>query len=182
MICIIKPAYFTGNFFSFIYLIILLVFLTGLSGCGVYSFSGASVPPEVRTIHIAQMRNNASLVNPSLSQQLSDAFRDKCLAESNLKLGALGKTDWEFTGEIQDYSITAAAVSGLEKTSLNRLTVVWKLRFHVQGNEKQGWEQRFTRYADFDAGVPLQSVEGELVNQIVRQLVDDAFNKAFIQW
>lgn len=153
-----------------------------LSGCGVYSFSGASVPPEVKTLHIAQMRNNASLVNPYLSQQLSDAFRDKCLAESNLKLGPLGSTDWEFTGEIQDYSVTAAAVSGQEKTSLNRLTVVWRLKFQVKGQEKQGWEQPFTRYADFDAGLPLQSVEGELVNQIVKQLVDDAFNKAFIQW
>ncbi len=156
--------------------------LSLMSGCGVYSFSGASVPSDVKTLYIAQMRNNASLVNPSLSQQLSDAFRDKCLAESNLKLGALGSTDWEFTGEIQDYSVTAAAVSGQEKTSLNRLTVVWRLRFQVKGQENQGWEQRFTRYADFDAGLPLQSVEGELVNQIVKQLVDDAFNKAFIQW
>ncbi|MBM3930890.1 MAG: hypothetical protein FJ336_06395 [Sphingomonadales bacterium] len=62
------------------------------------------------------------------------------------------------------------------------MTVVWRLKFQVKGQEKQGWEQRFTRYADFDAGLPLQSVEGELVNQIVKQLVDDAFNKAFIQW
>jgi len=160
----------------------LLLLMGGVSSCGVYSFSGASVPPEVKTLHIAQMRNNASLVNPSLSQQLSDAFRDKCLGESNLKLGALGSTDWEFTGEIQDYSVTAAAVSGQEKTSLNRLTVVWRLRFQVKGNDKQGWEQRFTRYADFDAGLPLQSVEADLVNQIIKQLVDDAFNKAFIQW
>jgi hypothetical protein len=159
-----------------------LMILAGLSGCGIYSFSGASVPTDIRTLHIAQMRNNALLVNPALSQQLSDAFRDKCLAESNLKLGAPGVTDWEFTGEIQDYSVTAAAVSGQEKTSLNRLTVVWKLQFRVKGKEKQGWEQRFTRYADFDAGLPLQSVEGELVNQIIRQLVDDAFNKVFIQW
>ena len=81
--------------------------------CGVYTFSGASVPAEVRTVHIAQMRNNASLVMPSLSQQLSDAFRDKCLAETNLRLGALGQSDWEFTGEILDYGVSAAAVSGL---------------------------------------------------------------------
>lgn len=163
-------------------LVLACVVICLLSGCGVYSFSGASVPPEVKTIHIAQMRNNASLVNPSLSQQLSDAFRDKCISESSLRLGPLGNSDWEFTGEIQDYSISAAAVSGQEKTSLNRLTVVWRLRFQVKGQDKQGWEQRFTRYADFDASLPLQSVESELVNQIIKQLVDDAFNKAFIQW
>lgn len=171
-----------GNLVGLGFLAGIFLMLRILSGCGVYSFSGASVPPEVKTLHIAQMGNNASLVNPSLSQLLSDAFRDKCLAESNLKLGSLGSTDWEFTGEIQDYSVTAAAVSGQEKTSLNRLTIVWRLKFQVKGQEKQGWEQRFTRYADFDAGLPLQSVEGELVNQIVKQLVDDAFNKAFIQW
>ncbi|NBW33294.1 MAG: hypothetical protein EBR22_04995 [Cytophagia bacterium] len=154
----------------------------GLISCGVYTFSGASVPAEVRTIHIAQMRNNAALVLPSLSQRLSDAFRDKCLAETNLRLGALGQSDWEFTGEIVDYGVSAAAVSGRETTSLNRLTIVWRLRFRSLSNPKAGWEQRLVRYADFDAGTPFQSIENELVEQIVRQLVDDAFNKAFINW
>lgn len=162
----------------------LLVLLFGFLpvSCGVYTFSGASVPAEVRSVHIAQMRNNASLVMPSLSQQLSDAFRDKCLAETNLRLGALGQSDWEFTGEILDYGVSAAAVSGRETTSLNRLTVVWRLRFRSLTNPKAGWEQRLVRYADFDAGTPFQSIENQLVEQIVRQLVDDAFNKAFINW
>jgi hypothetical protein len=42
--------------------------------------------------------------------------------------------------------------------------------------------QSLVRYADFDAGTPFQSIENQLVEQIVRQLVDDAFNKAFINW
>lgn len=154
----------------------------GLSSCAVYSFSGASVPAEVRTVHIAQMKNNAALVMPSLSQRLSDAFRDKCISETNLRLGNVGQSDWEFTGEIVDYGVTAAAVSGRETTTLNRLTVVWLLRFRSVADPKAGWEQRLIRYADFDAGTPFQNVENELVDQIVRQLVDDAFNKAFINW
>jgi hypothetical protein len=148
----------------------------------VYSFSGASVPPEIKTIYVGQMQNNAPLVLPSLSQQLSDAFRDKCISESNLRLKQSPGADWEFTGEILDYAVTAAAVSGKEQTSLNRLTVVWRLRFKVAGQEQKGWEQRLVRYADFDATIPLQSIESQLVAEIVQQLVNDAFNKAFINW
>jgi len=57
-----------------------------LGGCGVYSFSGASIPPEAKTITILQIENNAPVIVPFLSQVLSDRMRDKFLAETGLRL------------------------------------------------------------------------------------------------
>jgi anaerobic selenocysteine-containing dehydrogenase len=58
-------------------LIIIFVILTGLfhiSGCGVYSFTGASIPAEAKTISIQYFPNNASMVEPTLSQAFTDAL------------------------------------------------------------------------------------------------------------
>jgi hypothetical protein len=38
------------------------------------------------------------------------------------------------------------------------------------------------RYADFDASLDLRQVEDQLNQEIVRQLVDDIFNRAFVNW
>ena len=48
-----------------------------LSSCGIYSFSGTSIQPDVKTIHIPYVEYKALTVNPSLSNQLTEALKDK---------------------------------------------------------------------------------------------------------
>lgn len=160
---------------------ILLLTLLPLGGCGIYSFSGASIPPEAKTITIRQIDNNASIVVPYLSQVLSDRMRDKFLAETGLRL-ADSEGDLLFEGSIIEYTVTPAAATGNETTSLSRLTIGVKISFESKINPDDDWEQTFRRFADFDAARDLQSVEEQLINDIVRQLIDDIFNKAFVNW
>lgn len=160
---------------------ILLLTLLPLGGCGIYSFSGASIPPEAKTITIRQIDNNAPIVVPYLSQVLSDRMRDKFLAETGLRL-ADSEGDLLFEGSIIEYTVTPAAATGNETTSLSRLTIGVKISFESKINPDDDWEQTFRRFADFDAARDLQSVEEQLINDIVRQLIDDIFNKAFVNW
>ena len=44
-------------------------------GCGSYSFSGASIPAEARTISVDYFPNHAQLVNPLLSDNFTTALR-----------------------------------------------------------------------------------------------------------
>lgn len=160
---------------------ILLLTLLPLGGCGIYSFSGASIPPEAKTITIRQIDNNAPIVVPYLSQVLSDRMRDKFLAETGLRL-ADSEGDLLFEGSIIEYTVTPAAATGNETTSLSRLTIGVKISFESKINPDDDWEQTFRRFADFDAARDLQAVEEQLINDIVRQLIDDIFNKAFVNW
>lgn len=160
---------------------ILLLTLLPLGGCGIYSFSGASIPPEAKTITIRQIDNNAPIVVPYLSQVLSDRMRDKFLAETGLRLTD-SEGDLLFEGSIIEYTVTPAAATGNETTSLSRLTIGVKISFESKINPDDDWEQTFRRFADFDAARDLQSVEEQLINDIVRQLIDDIFNKAFVNW
>ncbi len=152
-----------------------------LGGCGIYTFSGASIPPDAKTITIRQIENNAPIVVPYLSQVLSDRMRDKFLAETGLQL-ADTEGDLQFEGTILEYTVTPAAAAGNETTSLSRLSIGVKITFTSKINPDDDWEQTFRRFADFDASRDLQSVEEQLINDIVRQLIDDIFNKAFVNW
>lgn len=56
-----------------------------LSGCTVkYSFSGASIAPEIQTVSIARFPNNALLVAPILSSTLTDALQDRFTSQTRL--------------------------------------------------------------------------------------------------
>lgn len=158
-----------------------LLALLLLEGCGIYSFSGASIPPEAKTISIKQFENNAPIVVPVLAQVLSDRMRDKFLAETGLRL-IDEEGDLYFEGTITEYSVTPAAAAANETTALSRLSISVKVNFRSRINPKDDWEQSFRRFADYDASQDLQAVENQLIDDIVRQLIDDVFNKAFVNW
>lgn len=160
---------------------LLSVLLFPLGGCGVYSFSGASIPPEARTLTIIQFENNAPIVVPVLGQVLSDRMRDKFLAETGLRL-IDEDGDLKFEGTITEYAVVPSAPAANETTSLSRLTIGVKVTFTSRIDPKEDWEQTFRRFADYDATQDLQAVENQLIDDIVRQLIDDIFNKAFVNW
>jgi hypothetical protein len=161
----------------------ILVFILALqaTGCGVYSFTGASIAPEVKTVSVAFFPNRASLVQPSLSQTFTEKLRDKFVSQTNLTLLERGG-DLTFDGNITDYNTQPIAIQGNEQAALNRLTISVKVKFENLKDPKQNFESSFTRYADYDSRQELSSVEQDLINEICNQLVDDIFNRAVINW
>ena len=90
-------------------LIFVLIFF--IEGCKVsYSFSGASISPEVKSVTVKYFPNRARIVNPALSQEFTDALMDKIKAQTNLFFVEDG--DVSFEGEITDYKTSYLAVTG----------------------------------------------------------------------
>ncbi len=150
-------------------------------GCGIYSFTGASVAPDVKTISIDYLQNRASIIVPTLSQDLTEKLRDKFTAETSLSLIEKGG-DLELSGAITRYHVTPIAPKGDETSSLSRLTIKVKVDFVNHKHEEENWNQSFSRYADFDSQVDLSSVEEQLIAEINDQLIQDIFNKAVVNW
>lgn len=157
---------------------LLMIFLYG---CHVYSFTGASIAPDVKTITIANFPNQATLVQPSLSQVFTEKMKDKFVSQTNLVQTKSGG-DLQFEGMITDYFSVPTAIQGNEQAALNRLTIVVKVKFVNIKDEKQNFDMTFSRFTDYDSRKNLTSIEQELINEICNQLVDDIFNKAVINW
>lgn len=166
---------------SFVGMGLFILSISLLSGCGVYSFSGASIDPNAKTVSVAYLENNAIIVIPTLSQSLTEGLKDKILNSTSLSLSR-SNADIQFSGAITDYSIKPIAVQGNETTSRSRLTITVKLNYVNKLNEKQNWENDFSRYADFNSTDPMNKIQSDLIKQINDQLIEDIFLKAFVNW
>lgn len=159
----------------------LLLLLAAVSGCGVYSFTGASISPDAKTFSVLYFPNRASLVQPTLSQAFTEKLKDRFLSQTNLR--QLDKDgDLQFEGYISDYKTAPVAIQGNETAALNRLTISVMVKFTNTKDVKQNFESTFTRYADYDSKKSLNEVELSLIDDVSKQLVDDIFNKSVSNW
>jgi len=152
-----------------------------ISGCGVYSFTGASISPDVKTVSVKYFPNNSTLVQPTLSRRFTEALRDKFTNQTNLTL-VNSNGDLMFDGEITGYSTEPVAIQGDQKAALQRLKITVNVRFTNNKNNKQSFESSFSRFADYDAASRLSDVEDGLIDQINDELTQDIFNKAVVNW
>jgi hypothetical protein len=152
-----------------------------LNGCKVsYSFSGASTG-GLKTVSIQYFQNRASLVQPGLSQTLTDALIDKCKSQTNLGI-VNGLGDSNFEGEISDYNTRPLTVSADATAAMNRFTITVKMKFTNFADPDLSFDQSFSRYEDYDSSLDLSQVEQELSKKIIEMIVEDIFNRAFVNW
>jgi len=144
-----------------------------------YSFTGA--PITAKTISIDFFPNKASLVKPSLSQDLTDAMRDKFVNQTSLEL-VEQNAELHIEGEIVNYKTNSIAIQGDETAALNRLTIKVNVRFTNLKQEEDSFEQVFTGFEDYDANLSFGSVEDQLIDIIKKRIVEDVFNKALVNW
>ncbi|MFN8240635.1 MAG: LptE family protein [Bacteroidales bacterium] len=153
-----------------------------VTSCSIkYSFSGVSISPNVKTISIQYFQNRASLVQPGLSQYITDALMDKCKAQTKLKF-INGMGDVNFEGEITDYSTKPMTVAADSRAATNRFTISVKVKFTNAVQPEYNFENTFSRYQDYDSNNEFNNVEKELSDKIVEQLIEDIFNQAFVNW
>lgn len=157
-------------------------FLVTIAACKVnYSFTGASISPDVKTVSVQYFQNNASLVQPALSQSLTEALKGRFLSETNLTL-IDQNGDLNFEGAITNYNVSPMAIQGNETAALNRLKITIHVKFINNTDPKQNYETSFERYEDYLSTLDLSSVEEDLIKSINTKLVEDMFNKAVINW
>ena len=58
-------------------LTLLLILMLSLSSCGIYSFSGTSIQPDVSTVTIDLFEYKALKVNPTLSNDLTEGLKNR---------------------------------------------------------------------------------------------------------
>ena len=161
---------------SFIFLII---FLT--QSCGIYTFTGADIHPNIKTVSVTYFKNQATLIEPTLSQKFTDALQDRFLQQTSLNL-IQKNGDIHFEGYISNYQVKPVGISSNDQANQNRLTITVFVRFNNQIENEKSYEQSFNRFADFDSSLNLADIEETLIDEIIIELVEDVFNKAVVNW
>ena len=161
---------------------LLLAAVTALvAGCGIYSFSGTSIQPDVKTICIEPVVNKATKINPALANQLTEALNDKYRKLTKLEQ-VTEDGDLNLVVTIESYDVRATAVTANEVAAMNRLTVTCKVVFTNNLHPEDNVQQSFAGYEDYDSNNSLDMVEGQLCETIIEKIVDDIFNATVAQW
>ena len=167
-----------------IYLLYLLLLpLLVLSGCSIsYKFNGANIDySKTRSVSIADFPNNAAMVNPSLSNDLSEGIRDLFQRQTRLQVLRKGG-DLEIAGEIIGYDIASMAISADSYASETKLTIRIQVRFTNNINPEESFEKTYSAYQTFDASRLLSDVQDELCATMVTELSEDIYNDTVAKW
>ena len=157
-----------------------------LQGCGIYSFTGASIPAGTETFQVNFFVNEAgnrpgSTIEPGLDQDFTIALQDLLLNQTNLSLVGEGG-DLIFEGEITQYSITPTTSTANNTAAQNRLTMGVNVRYTNTLKEDDSFEQRFSFFYDFDANLQLFDIKDSANRDIFERITQDIFNASLAKW
>lgn len=163
-------------------IILLLSLLVGsITSCGIYTFSGTSIQPDVFSITVETIENRAMQINPTLSNQLTIALQDKYRRMTRLDMLPEGG-DLVVSGYITNYDVTPTAITADEVASMNRLTISVRIKFVNEKHPEDNFEKNFAAYQEYDSNNSLDAVQAMLCEQIIETLVEDIFNSTVADW
>ncbi len=150
--------------------------------CGIYSFTGTSIQPDVKTVTINYFEYKALKVNPTLSNSLTESLKDKFRKMTRLEQVDMDG-DLEITGSVTGYDVRAMAVTANEVAAQNRLTVTVRIDFANRKYPEDDFQNKsFSAYADYDSTQSLDAVESTLCGEIIEKLCEDIFNATVANW
>ena len=166
--------------------IISILFFIGLKSCGIYSFTGASIPPGVTTFQVNFFENQAgnrpgSTVEPGLDNDFTNALQDIIMNQTNLNLVSKdGQLIYE--GEITEYSVTPMTATSQNTAAQNRLKMSVALRYFNSKNEDDDLKKTYSFFYDFPADLQVYDVIDSAHKEIFDRITQDIFNDTLAKW
>ncbi|MDG1251382.1 MAG: LptE family protein [Flavobacteriaceae bacterium] len=167
-----------------LFVLFLLMIIT--EGCGIYSFTGASIPPGVTTFQVNFFENLAgnrpgSTVEPGLDNDFTNALQDIIINQTTLNLVSEdGQLVYE--GEIIKYSVTPMSATAEITAAQNRLQMTVDFRFFNIKKEEDNFEKKYSFFYDFPAELQVYDVIDTAHKEIFDRITQDIFNDTLAKW
>jgi len=167
-----------------LFVLFLLMIIT--EGCGIYSFTGASIPPGVTTFQVNFFENLAgnrpgSTVEPGLDNDFTNALQDIIINQTTLNLVSEdGQLIYE--GEIIKYSVTPMSATAEITAAQNRLEMTVDFRFFNIKKEEDNFEKKYSFFYDFPAELQVYDVIDTAHKEIFDRITQDIFNDTLAKW
>ena len=164
-------------------LLLMCMPLFALTGCTPhYSFNGASINyNEVKTIQIAEFPIRASYVWGPMAGIFNNQLKD--LYANHTRLTQVKRNgDLVVEGEITQYQQRNKSVSAEGYSAQTELSMTVNVRFTNNVHHSQDFEKSFTATATYETTQSLNSVQEELVTQMVKDITDQIFNATVAIW
>jgi hypothetical protein len=154
-----------------------------LVACSVsYKFNGASIDyTKTKTIQIADFSVRSSYVWGPMGPMFNNELKDQFTRNTRL-IQVKRNGDLKIEGEITRYDQRNKSVSSDGYSAQTELSMTVNVRFTNNKNHEEDFEQQFTAQQSFDSRLSLNSVQEELVGQMIKDLCDQIFNATVANW
>ena len=154
--------------------------------CGIYSFTGSSIPTGVETFQVDYFENSAggrpgSTVEPGIDRDFTIALQDLIVNQTSLNLVNQGG-DIIYSGDIIEFSVTPMAATAEIKAAQNRLTMSVMVSYENVLNEEDNIEKRFSFYYDFPGNLQVYDIKDAALEEIFERITQDILNETLARW
>ena len=165
-------------------LVVLITLVTPLAtSCSVsYKFNGASIDySKTKTIQIADFPIRSAYVWGPMASIFNNQLKD--IYANHTKLIQVKRNgDLKIEGEITRYEQRNKSVSSEGYSAMTELSMTVNVRFTNNANHKEDFERQFTATSSYETTQSLNSVQEELVTQMVKEITDQIFNATVANW
>ncbi|MBR7166523.1 MAG: LptE family protein [Bacteroidaceae bacterium] len=160
-----------------------MIMVTLLIGCKVsYKLTGASIDyTKVKTISLETFQNRAAYQWGPMATLLNEKISDTFIQQTKLQQ-VPRNGDLQLAGEITAYDQFNKSISADGYSAMVQLKMTVNVRFTNNTNHDEDFERTFSATRDFDATQSLESVQEELVTQMINEIVESIFNAALANW
>lgn len=154
-----------------------------LASCSVsYKFNGASIDySKTKTIQIADFPIRSSYVWGPMASIFNNQLKDQFANHTRL-IQVKRNGDMKIEGEITHYNQRNKAVTAEGHSAQTELSMTVNVRFTNNANHNEDFEKQFTATSTYETTQSLNSVQEELVTQMVKDITDQIFNATVANW
>ena len=168
---------------KFCNVIVAAVLTVCLTACSVsYKFNGASIDySKTKTIQIADFPIRASYVWGPMASIFNNQLKDQYANHTKL-IQVKRNGDLKVEGEITKYEQRNKSVSSEGYSAQTELSMTVNVRFTNNVRHSEDFEKQFTATTSYESTQSLNSVQEELVTQMVKDITDQNFNATVANW
>ena len=158
-----------------------IILLITLQSCWKYSFTGVG-DLKAETFQVNYFQNNATLIEPGLERDFTQALQDLITNQSSLSL-VTSNGDLVYEGEITEYRISPTTATADNRAAQNRLTITVQVRFFDKNDSDEDFDQRFSFFYDYPGSSQLVGSQKTTAHEeIFERITQDVFNASLAKW
>lgn len=144
-----------------------------------YSFTGASVPPHLKTVAIPLFEDVSGFGEPGLREKFTQKLIDQFRSDNNLELGERLTSDSIIEGSITSVIDAPSVISGSDIVTTRRVTVTVHASFTDMKFRKKLWEKDFSNWGEYQQG---QQTRTTALTDAVNKVTEDILLETVSGW
>ncbi len=163
-------------------ILFLFALLINFTGCN-YSFTGASIPPHLKTVAIPILEDRSGSGIFRLKEDLTNVLTQKFIEDNSLQVTDKANANCIVEGVIVSATDSPQQISGGEQIKTNRFAINVKVTFRDLVNKKVIFEKTFSNYKDYatDSG-NIQQSRQDAITEATKLVAEDILLGVVSNW